>query len=302
MGFSVLNLEQGSDEWLEARSSRVTGTDLAVLDGCSPFVKTKDELLDIKRGLKQVYVSEAMIIGSDYEDFARTYLERKTGIRFDPVVVLDDEKPMLMSLDGSNFDFTINCEIKIPIKGKESDLWKEVSKGIIPRYYNLQMQGGMQVSGAKKCYFWVFDLDTRQGLLHVVSFDEDLAKLNEDNSLEFHSKYISTGDSPGDSLTEIKVDDSRFDQIGAEILALKSLEKDIKARIKDLEKDHRELISEDIGSYVGDVIRLNVGLETPRIDYVKLVDELKVLDPDFNIDEYRPDPTKSTYRISLISN
>lgn len=303
MAFRVLNLEQGSDEWLEARRGYVTGTDLAVLDGCSPFVSTKDELLKIKRGEKTTYVSEAMLQGSQYEELAMRYLNEKVGEVFEPVVVVDDNQCILVSLDGADLLFTKHAEIKIPLKGRDSELWKSVSKGVVPRYYLLQIMGGLQVTEAIECYFWVFDLETRTGLLVIVQRDEDLIALNKKNAKEFYEKYLTTGKSPGDSLPVIPVSEPEFDEIGIQILALKSVIKEATAQVSQLESVHQEMVGPEKAIYRGDIVQLTKSVTSPRVDYSALIEDLTLANPEFNLEKYRPEPNPqdSSYRISTIT-
>ena len=48
----IINLIQGSPEWLELRKNKITGTDSSVLLGSNPF-KTRLELWQQKMGLKE---------------------------------------------------------------------------------------------------------------------------------------------------------------------------------------------------------------------------------------------------------
>lgn len=286
MAYMVINVEQGTQEWLDIRSQYVTGTDLAVLDGCSPFVASQQELLQIKRGEKEVFVSEAMQQGSEYEDLAMHYLIQKTGIVFEPAVVLDQQQSILASLDGADLTFDAHAEIKIPLKGKDSDLWKQVLLGRIPRYYMLQMQAGMQVTGAKKCYFWVFDLKSRTGLPMIVERDDELISLNRHNARGFYDKYLATGSSPVDEV--VYIDDPSFDEQGAEIQLLKALIKDAESRIKEIESERNQALENRPVTYRGAVIQVKQSVKKPRIDYSEMVKDLIVADPDFDAEEYRP--------------
>jgi len=77
----ALPLRQGTPEWLEGRRALITGTDIPVLLGISPWMCEAD-LADIKRGISPGQESTIrMRIGSALEGLIRDEYEAVTGLR-----------------------------------------------------------------------------------------------------------------------------------------------------------------------------------------------------------------------------
>jgi putative phage-type endonuclease len=76
----ALALRQRSPEWLEARRSLITGTDIPVLLGISPWMCEAD-LADAKRTGEQVVPTLRMKIGSALEDLIASEYVAETGRR-----------------------------------------------------------------------------------------------------------------------------------------------------------------------------------------------------------------------------
>ena len=146
----IINLIQGSPEWLELRKNKITGTDSSVLLGSNPF-KTRLELWQQKMGLKeQDACNAAMLRGSELEEPARLLLNEALGIDFKPAVCVSEEYSYLMaSLDGLSPCGHFMCEIKCPgIKGHEAAI-----NGIIAPYYIDQINHCLLVTGCEKCFY-----------------------------------------------------------------------------------------------------------------------------------------------------
>ncbi len=83
----VVQLEQGSDQWLAWRKSKLTATDIPVVLGSNPF-KTPLELWEEKLGFKEATkLNAAMKRGQDLEEEARTLASHEIGTSFDPCVL-----------------------------------------------------------------------------------------------------------------------------------------------------------------------------------------------------------------------
>ncbi len=81
------------------------------------------------------------------------------------------------------------AEIKCPYAGKESKLWKSVEKGIVPKYYHVQMEQQMFVSGAQFCHFFVYDAADGDFLHLVVEPDAELRETLIEAWKEFWPLY-----------------------------------------------------------------------------------------------------------------
>ena len=52
------------------------------------------------------------------------------------------------SLDGITLDGALILEVKCPVKGQASELWKQVAAGELPDHYYWQVQHQLMVSDA----------------------------------------------------------------------------------------------------------------------------------------------------------
>lgn len=147
-----VNVEQGSVEWLELRRTKRAASETAAVMGLSPWQKPKDIVL-AKQG-KQQKSNFAMQRGQSLEPIARQAYEEIVGMLRPAVFVNGD---YLASLDGIDFWNSLVVEIKCPVKGKESDLWKLVEMGEVPCHYKVQIQHQLMVTELPEAHLWVFD-------------------------------------------------------------------------------------------------------------------------------------------------
>lgn len=100
--FRVVELEQGTDEWLDWRKHGVTATEVASAVTKHNF----DDIVNDKLGLNPPWnpphqVKMAMEVGTILEPYARDYASNALGMAFEPVCVESVEHPfMRVSLDG----------------------------------------------------------------------------------------------------------------------------------------------------------------------------------------------------------
>ncbi len=151
----VIQVEQGTAEWLDLRRSHITATDISVIMGSNPF-KTQAELFREKFGLVPPQASNAaMERGSRLEPEARAKACEVLGFDFYPVVIVSDDYPWAMaSLDGiSHLEL---CDVILEIKCPKEATHIEAIKGRIPEYYRDQMQWQMLVSKAEECSYFSY--------------------------------------------------------------------------------------------------------------------------------------------------
>ena len=163
----IIRLTQGSTEWLEYRRTMRNASETAAVMGASPW-QTPYQLWLAKTGRAESKVTAAMQRGTDLEPAARAAYEEQTGLVMQPVVLQDGAYSA--SLDGMTLEGDLVLEIKCPVRGTRSDLWQDVAESVVPRYYALQVQHQLMVSGAQTAHLWVFD--GSKGILHEVSRDE----------------------------------------------------------------------------------------------------------------------------------
>lgn len=146
-----LDIEQGSQDWLELRKTKITATDAAVILGENPW-KTAETLFLEKTGqLECVKKSKAMQRGLDLEPIARKLFKVQTRLEMHPQVIV---KGFLMaSLDGMTEDKKTAVEIKCP--GPKDHFFAEDKT--VPPYYFAQLQHQMFVADLPKIYYYSFD-------------------------------------------------------------------------------------------------------------------------------------------------
>ena len=164
---TIIQLAQGSPEWLAYRLAKRNASESAAVLGLSPWTTPYQLWLQKTRRAVQS-VSYAMQRGTDLEPAARLAYEAQTGLVMQPLVLEAGEYSA--SLDGMTLDGDLILEIKCPMRGSRSDLWQDVSAGVVPEHYLVQVQHQLMVSGATQAHLWVFDGE--RGVLHAIERDE----------------------------------------------------------------------------------------------------------------------------------
>ena len=165
----IVQLVQGSAEWLAYRRSMCNASESAALLGLSPWL-TPYQLWLVKTGRFEPQVTQAMQRGTELEPAARRAYEAQTGLVMEPLVLQNGRYSA--SLDGLTLEGDLILEVKCPLRGSRSDLWQDARGGNIPEHYRVQVQHQLMVSGAETAHLWVFD--GQQGLLLEVQRDEAL--------------------------------------------------------------------------------------------------------------------------------
>lgn len=164
---TIVQLVQGSPEWLEYRRTRRNASESAAVMGVSPWM-TPYQLWLAKTGRSTPRVTLAMQRGTELEPAARAAYEDRTGLVMQPVVLQDGAYSA--SLDGMTLEGDLVLEIKCPLRGMRSDLWQDVLAGQVPVHYRVQVQYQLAVSGADHAHLWVYD--GSQGVLLEIGRDE----------------------------------------------------------------------------------------------------------------------------------
>lgn len=160
---TIIQLTQGSQEWLDYRRTMRNASETAAVLGVSPWC-TPYQLWLLKTGRSVTKANAAMQRGTDLEPAARLAYEAETGNIMQPLVLQDGLYSA--SLDGMTLDGDLIVEIKCPYKGQASTLWNDVVVGHVPDHYAAQVQHQLMVSGARLAHLYVFD--GTQGLLRPI--------------------------------------------------------------------------------------------------------------------------------------
>ncbi|NVO06890.1 MAG: YqaJ viral recombinase family protein [Rhodoferax sp.] len=166
---TIIQLTQGSKEWLEYRLKMRNASESAAVLGLSPWM-TPYQLWLLKTGRASTKTTAAMQHGTDLEPAARAAYEDKTGNIMQPLVMQDGAYSA--SLDGMDLDGQLIVEIKCPYKGKASTLFEDAILGLYPVYYGVQIQHQLMVSGAQTAHLWIYA--EGDGLLLPVDRDQEV--------------------------------------------------------------------------------------------------------------------------------
>ena len=175
----IVEILQGSDEWLAWRNTRVCATDAAPILDKSYFVSRK-LLWERKMGLAPTEpVTPKMQRGKDLEEPARQLLIKQIGINFQPCCVEHNEHSYLAcSLDGLSDCKRFICEIK----AMDEDGHLFAINGGYKDIYRWQMQHQFLVTGCDKCYFASYRPEHAEqplAIIEVLPDYEDMAELFE---------------------------------------------------------------------------------------------------------------------------
>lgn len=151
---AIVQLVQGSPAWHEHRAKYRNASETAIVMGDSPWM-TPYQLWELRTGRRKPEVNAAMARGTALEPQARAAYEALTGHVMQPLVLVEGDYSA--SFDGLTFDGSLLLEIKCPVKGKESTLWRHVAQGEIPAHYRWQLEHQFLVSKAAQGHLYVFD-------------------------------------------------------------------------------------------------------------------------------------------------
>ena len=127
----IVDIEQGTPEWHEWRQGKASASDAAIIMGCAPSyweTRTWEDLRLKQAGLATEpteWAKKAWAYGHQHEPAARKSLEEQTHSPFTPVCIeMEDDSRFAASLDGYSDTSGWWAEIKCPISGERSTLWK----------------------------------------------------------------------------------------------------------------------------------------------------------------------------------
>ena len=172
---TVVQMVQGSAAWHAYRQTMRNASESAAVLGVSPWM-TPYQLWLVKTGRSGVQANAAMSRGLELEPRARAAYEAAIGTVMQPLVMQDGQYSA--SLDGITLDGSLIVEIKCPMRGQESELWRAVAVGDVPRHYGIQIQHQLMVSGATQATLWVFD-GSEGEVVHIERDESTMAAIRE---------------------------------------------------------------------------------------------------------------------------
>lgn len=161
--FSYVNLEQGTQSWLDWRFEGIGASDAPAIMGENPW-KSRTKLMREKRERKKVKLNAAMRRGTELEPVARERYENKFGLKVSPACLQSNQHPwMRASVDG----ISACGNTVIEIKCGEGAYWVSSATGQVPDYYMGQLQHILSVTGLSAIDYWCFVPDKQEILIRV---------------------------------------------------------------------------------------------------------------------------------------
>jgi len=276
----IIDLEQGSAEWLNWRKTVITGTDCPAINGTSPW-QTAYKCWQRKLGLVEEQKSnDAMERGKRLEPEARAQFIDTFGIHMTPVVVESTEYEFL----GASLDGMSDCgKFLLEIKCGGEKLHNMASHGIVPDYYLDQIQHQLLVTGAKKCFYYSYN--GSQGIHIEIMPDPEFKDRFLPKARAFW-KSVAFFEPP--ALQDKDLKDMRentywkefarmYQETDAEIKALEDKKESLRKKLIDLCEDQ---------SCTGAGVRVLKTIVRGRVSYDD-IPEIKGID----LDKYRKSPT-----------
>ncbi|EFO4798070.1 hypothetical protein HOW41_000532 [Campylobacter coli] len=227
MQYKIIDLEQGSPEWLNFRKGKIGASMVASCVGIKGAFNSKEEARDIILGLKEVYQNEAMKKGNNYEALIRARVEFLHSVSITPVVLQSLENEMFIaSLDGIDENGVI---YEFKYSQDEYDFIKRNKKPSDKYYAQVQFQ--LYISGKEKCIFVVMNKEeeiVECEVLRDEAYQEWLVK----SVKQFILDYIINQKSDYKDL-----DDNHAKELTIEIIRLENTIKPIKEKLESLKKE-----------------------------------------------------------------
>lgn len=153
----VLDVTQGSPEWIAARSKYFTASDAPAMMGFSPYCSRADLVRNKALGIVpevDEYKQRLFDSGHEIEEFARTIVQETVfGEELYPVTAVSDDDRFLASLDGTTMDESATWECK---KSNEK-LRAAVALSEVPDSHWPQLEHQCIVTGARHVIFTISD-------------------------------------------------------------------------------------------------------------------------------------------------
>jgi len=273
----TLDLEQGSQEWLDARKDHFCASEAPAVMSVNPyFPRNPTELAKQKLGYVNTFVSQAMKEGQRLEPIIRQQIKAQTGIGFVPAVMVKDK--YLASLDGINLYGDIILEIKAPQSKNAMVKWAMEGRVILPHQYQIQHQ--LMVSGADKCIYAVRNPEDGQIITCDVFPDQILQQKLKQAWADFQPLMELTED-------ELKTSEPLPDDLAPMIDDFIEAEALLKQAKKRVEEKRAEILADlDASkSYENDKIRISRRQRKGSLDKTALeaeVDLSKYIKPATN--------------------
>ena len=172
---TILDIQQGSDEWARIRANRFTASEAAAVFGLHKYMSREDLMYQKKcQPEQEVDAAKQRLFnkGHEAEAAARPIAEKIIGDDLFPVVLDDEENGFLASMDGLSTLGDIGWEHKL----LSESLAQQIDSGELEEHYRIQMDQQFALSGAGHILFTASD-GTEENAKHLwIERDEDRIK------------------------------------------------------------------------------------------------------------------------------
>ncbi len=278
----LIDVQQGSSEWLSWRKTVITATDCPAILGSSPWV-TAYQCWQRKLGmLPEQEVNASMERGRLLEPIAREEFVAHHGIDMEPVVVESTEYDFL----GASLDGISQCgKYILEIKCGGNKLHSMAKEGKIPQYYQDQIQHQLLVTGVEKAYYYSFDGVNGEGITLEVLPDPEFRKIFIPKAKEFWKCIAFMEPPPLQDLDYKDMSaDPRWQTYSEKYCQTVQMIKDL----EELKEKYREELLRICGdnSCIGNGLKAIKTITRGRINYED-IPEIK----DVDLNKYRKPPT-----------
>lgn len=186
---AMTGIQQGTAEWLEARSKCITATDIAAILGLHPYKSPADVWMDKTGQGRTVEVNQSMRCGSHLEPAIADWWSQEHGR---PVTraafVLHPEEPIF----GASPDFLVGDDAVLETKWCGPNAAKGFGDGAddVPAHYLLQVQWQLFVTGRRRGYLCVLGPWSGGFRDYEIEADADLHRRMAYHARKFWHEYI----------------------------------------------------------------------------------------------------------------
>lgn len=276
----VLDIQQGTEEWLEMRDKYITSTDAGIINGTNKW-STPLKRWQEKMGISdRPTVNFKMQEGTLLEKEARDWYNKKHNTNFEPICLMNKKYPwMFTSLDGYDKNTGEILEIKCG-----AATYDKISKGSMPFDYIDQAQHHICVSDQSRLHYVAYRPD-QTPVDFFVERDQSHLDLLLPKEQEFYDlliKMIPPTLSEKDFIENTEESSNKMALKWAESKRILNdaikIEKALKQELFN-ETDDGNTIFIDAGVKVERIVKKG------NIDYAKLLNDYKI--PQSDLEKYR---------------
>ena len=151
--YTIVDLEQGSEQWLDWRHQGIGASDAPVIMGENPWRGIDQLLAEKMHPRRDGFQNEAMRRGTELEPTARSLYCTTVGVTVRPACLQSLRHDWLRaSVDG----ISVDGQRVVEIKCGQSVYRKTATSGSPPDYYFGQLQHVLALTGLATIDFWCF--------------------------------------------------------------------------------------------------------------------------------------------------